>query len=151
MQRTSSPRRPSVAPLCSGGAETILNQLQEPRGVQAVNSKTYYYRLTLSQGPSGFHSLTIKVSGRHSSILQWRRGYSVVYCPVWGWSPAGGSTAAPGPAWTERETHEKGQNRDLVLQNSKEKKQWNKEDKWASLVPWLPGTSCPPCWWAAWG
>lgn len=48
---------------------------------------------------------------------------------MWGWSPAGGNTAAPGPAWTKRETHEKDQNRVGLAKFKRGKKLCNKEDK----------------------
>lgn len=83
--------------LCLRGAGITRDNPFQPNGIWSVNSKTHYYRLTLSHGPSLFHSFMV---GRVnvSIILQWRRGCSVVYCLGWGSSPAGGNTATPGPA-----------------------------------------------------
>lgn len=64
---SSELQRPNGALLCVKGASIARDnpfQLQE-----SVNSKTYYYRLTLSHGPSLFHSFRVKVSGSAESVL----------------------------------------------------------------------------------
>lgn len=53
------PLRPNGALLCLGRGRH--QQRRSFTGIWAVNSKTHYYRLTLSHGPSLFHSFTVKV------------------------------------------------------------------------------------------
>lgn len=66
----TSSRAPEVQwhPLCMRGAGIARDNPFQPNGIWSVNSKTYYYRLTLSHRPSLFHSFMVKVSHRQSQF-----------------------------------------------------------------------------------
>lgn len=110
MDLTSSElRRPSGTLLCSstaGIARDDSSRLQEPSRTQSLSSKNILQKGSLWANVCLF----VKPSGsdrvRVSSILQWRRGCSVVYCPGWESSPAAGNTTAPGPGRIKRNKEE---------------------------------------------